>query len=41
MDKIRIVREKKELKFEIKERKRKIAEFEFQYMQTPYNGIVY
>lgn len=40
MDKISLVRENQELKFEIKELKRKIAEFEFQYMQTPYNGIV-
>ena len=40
MDKISLVRENQELKFEIKELKRKIAEFEFQYMQTSYNGIV-
>ena len=41
IDKISLVRENQELKFEIKELKRKIVELEFQYMQTPYNGIVY
>lgn len=35
-----LVRENQELKFEIKELKRKITEFEFQcILQTPSNGI--
>lgn len=39
-DEIRLVRENQELKFEIRELKRKIAEFEFQCIQTSSNKAI-